>query len=236
MPFTPYIVPQLFEEQVWDPNFPPFLNWWSTVEDFSKGWSPCPPGEYACFVNEDSTNLDGLGSPQDVDMDFGFLDDDRSGPAHLSPRNDFFPSTWRPASPSAGRWSPATSSSGSDEEFMEDDSSPNGGSQADRQPAYCCTQCQKSFTTSQQLETHAKLVNHRTYICGEPGCTQNFKRRDTFVRHMKTTHETTYRHSCAECKKLFKRKDHLHQHERNCHPEISFCSPSGEWRVRVVAF
>ena len=100
---------------------------------------------------------------------------------------------------------------------------------------YVCMECQRSFPTSQSLETHSKSLGHRAYVCTEPGCGRKYPRRDTFVRHM-ATHKSTELHACRFCfqtqrRKVFKRKDHLAQHMRNRHPTALLGSDNSKYAV-----
>ena len=92
-----------------------------------------------------------------------------------------------------------------------------------------CEQCNHSFSTSQKLETHARLEKHRAFFCKQ--CNKGYSRRDTYVRHT-AKHKTSELFYCEICQlnketKAFKRKDHLRQHvkihERNgrCYPSRS---------------
>lgn len=105
---------------------------------------------------------------------------------------------------------------------------------------YVCMECQQSFPTSYELEGHAKLNGHRTYVCTEAGCGRSYPRRDTFVRHM-ATHRSFEPHPCPICpqhpnRKVFKRKDHLTQHIRNRHPTAYSGSDNSKslWSVKLL--
>lgn len=85
---------------------------------------------------------------------------------------------------------------------------------------WLCHECGHEFPTSQKLETHAKSVQHKAYVC--KACKKGFSRRDTYGRHVVTHRVSAGLHQCEVCKAqnvelLFKRKDHLEQHKRNKH-------------------
>lgn len=89
---------------------------------------------------------------------------------------------------------------------------------------WLCAQCNQTFSTSQELERHARYIQHKAYVCKE--CKKGFSRRDTFGRHVVTHRVSAGLHQCEICKAsnveaAFKRKDHLEQHKRNRHPNLS---------------
>lgn len=99
----------------------------------------------------------------------------------------------------------------------------------DRKPV--CKQCHRMFSTGYELEEHARMFNHRSYVCTEPGCDKSYCRRDVLLRHG-ATHKSSDFH-CSFClkanrKRSFKRKDHLAQHIRNRHLHTSSAGSSSD--------
>ncbi len=82
-----------------------------------------------------------------------------------------------------------------------------------------CTQCDKKFTNSSNLKTHAKKY-HPIQASEEPAdetffqcehCPKTFTRKDHFFNHT-STHTGERPFQCEHCPKTFIRKDHLFKH------------------------
>ncbi|EME49263.1 hypothetical protein DOTSEDRAFT_68136 [Dothistroma septosporum NZE10] len=93
-----------------------------------------------------------------------------------------------------------------------------------RRDRHRCKECDSRFLTASSLETHARDLFHKTFVCSEPGCDKSYCRMDLYTRHKKD-HKPSKMHFCDHCPrnraKSFKRKDHLTQHVRNCHRKLS---------------
>ncbi|EMD00804.1 hypothetical protein BAUCODRAFT_183486 [Baudoinia panamericana UAMH 10762] len=95
-----------------------------------------------------------------------------------------------------------------------------------------CSICGYGFSTSQDLEQHAKATFHRTFKCDAANCTRTYYRRDSLARHM-SMHTKKGAHECYICaqigqRKQFVRRDHLSQHIRNVHSAVIYDSWSLE--------
>lgn len=102
-----------------------------------------------------------------------------------------------------------------------------------------CKVCQRWFTTSYELEAHARSKSHATYTCDKLGCSRKYCRRDSYVRHM-ASHHNSPKYQCSICmEKSFKRRDHLLQHIRSAHmvntPQLPTCKRPKQMQLLLHA-
>jgi len=81
---------------------------------------------------------------------------------------------------------------------------------------WTCIDCNKVFSQSKLLETHAVETDHKAYRCTkERACGKQFTLRSSWIRHERS-HSVQKSHACSRCRKRFHRKDNCHDHERTC--------------------
>lgn len=81
--------------------------------------------------------------------------------------------------------------------------------------------CPGLFSKKCELEEHAKLAKHASFICGESGCKEMCSRSDTLSRHKREQHGKgkPSKFSCEFCTKVFSRSNNLATHKRLKHSQ-----------------
>jgi uncharacterized Zn-finger protein len=82
---------------------------------------------------------------------------------------------------------------------------------AARENLHCCTQCTKSFPTSDILKIHLKVHVERRFRCSV--CDESFRDSSRLKIHVRA-HTGEKPFSCALCPKSFSRHDILKAHSR----------------------
>ena len=93
---------------------------------------------------------------------------------------------------------------------------------------YKCNQCDKAYTTSQNLKFHVQHVHEKLkpqYKC--PKCDKAYKHYRYLKYHVQYVHEGLKpKHKCSECDKYFRQVDSLKYHVQYVHKNLKNCKNS----------
>ena len=98
-------------------------------------------------------------------------------------------------------------------------SSSTTNTQRAKTKSYRCWKCPnlRDWKSSVALGVHARISQHRPYVCREPACRgKTFLRKDTLVRHESTWHKNRELYVCDRCQRKFRRKDIRTSHQHFC--------------------
>ena len=90
----------------------------------------------------------------------------------------------------------------------------------EKEKAYKCKTCDKSWGTSSQLNKHMIIFHSNpdgplTFPCDL--CGKVISDPNNFARHMKVVHEGVRNHKCKQCPKTFGCRSHLEAHVQMTH-------------------